>query len=88
MCNPIPNKVGIKSFPNFNSAAVEIGEWIRNFTAHLILDVATYRGWNKSQSMLVNGTPDTNYFITKFFWGNVVWDYGLENSPAESARGL
>ena len=30
------------SFPNFNSATVEVWEWISNFNWHFMMDVITY----------------------------------------------
>ena len=32
-------------FPNFNSATVEVWEWISNLIAHFMIDVITYLCW-------------------------------------------
>ena len=47
----MPSKLGdeiIYSFPNFNGAAVEVWEWIRNISPHFIMDVIAYPCWNLS----------------------------------------
>ena len=41
----MPNKVWDEltdPFPNFNSATVEVWEWMSNFISHFIIDVITY----------------------------------------------
>ena len=43
-------------FPNVNGAAVEIWEWISNFTSHFIMDIITYPCWDSSKFILVKGS--------------------------------
>ena len=42
-------------FPNFNSEAVEVWEWISNFTPPFTWCMITYSCWDWSYSMLLNG---------------------------------
>ena len=38
----------IHPFPNSNSTAVEVWEWISNFITHFKIDMITYRCWHLS----------------------------------------
>ena len=46
----MPNKVWDEityPFPNFNSAVIEVWEWISNFIIYFIVHVITYPCWDK-----------------------------------------
>ena len=70
------------SFPNFNGTAVEVWEWISNFTQHFTGYVITYPYWEFSGSMLVKvalgvwANPGEFVALVKFgknFLGNSVF---------------
>ena len=41
--------------PNFNSATVEVLEWISNFVTHFTEHAISYPFWNLSYTMLLKG---------------------------------
>ena len=56
----MPNKMWVEitlPFLNFNSATVEVKEWISNFMPHYIMDVITW--------MLVKGAPGRHALLTQ-----------------------
>ena len=59
--NHMPSKVWDQityPFPNFNSWAVEVWEWISNVIPHFIMNVIIYSCWNWSWSMSIKGASD------------------------------
>ena len=49
-------------FPNFNGCTVQVWEYIRNLTPHLIMDVVTYPCGNSSYSVLAIWAPDLSLY--------------------------
>ena len=49
--------------PNFNSATVEVWEWVSNFISHFTGYVITYLWWNLSQSLLIKRGPREMVFV-------------------------
>ena len=63
----------IYPFPNCNGAAVEIWEWISNFTPLSTMDVITYPCRDKSLYMLVKGTQQiTNGLFCNFYFQTMI----------------
>ena len=51
-------------FPNLNGCTIEVWEWISYFTPHIIMDVITYPYWDKTEPILVKGTPGASIEIS------------------------
>ena len=61
--------------PNFNSAAVEVWEWISNFIPRFTGHMATYPCWYFSQTMLIKGAPVFTGLVYLFcaLHSNSIW---------------
>ena len=53
---------------HFNSAAVEVREWMSYFIAHCIMDVITCTCWDLSQTILVTGASECFTLLAGTFW--------------------
>ena len=61
----------IYPFPNFNSATLEVWEWVEQFIPQFTEHVIIYPCWDLSLTMLVKGATDESFNLLVPLW--MIW---------------